>query len=166
MPYSIRRHIAYNAWANARVAEALRPVPDAIYFQENKSSFPSIAKTVLHIWGAQQIWLRRMNREQVTTGSAATVDYTKDDSLDTLLRTSEALVDFVSTHDDATLLVNYTYQNLQGKPFEASYEDTLFHVVNHSTYHRGQITTMLRQAGVQHVAVTDLIAYLRALKNE
>jgi uncharacterized damage-inducible protein DinB len=107
-----------------------------------------------------------MNREQVATEPAAIVDYTKDDSLDALLRTSEILDEFVSTLDDATLRVDYAYQNLQGKPFENSYEETLFHVVNHGTYHRGQITTMLRQAGVQQVATTDLIAYLRELKHK
>ena len=58
----------------------------------------------------------------------------------------------------------YAYKNLKGDPFEDRIEDTLFHVVNHSTYHRGQIITMLREAGVAKVVSTDLIHYLRTLK--
>ena len=53
---------------------------------------------------------------------------------------------------------------MKGEPFTDSVEDTLFHVVNHSTYHRGQIITMLREAGETKVVSTDLIHYLRSLK--
>ena len=55
----------------------------------------------------------------------------------------------------------YHYTNLRGEPFDDTYEETLFHVVNHGTYHRGQLIMMLREAGVTSLPGTDLIHYLR-----
>jgi uncharacterized damage-inducible protein DinB len=69
----------------------------------------------------------------------------------------------VKSKDAAFLESLYAYKNMKGDPFQDKVEDTLFHVVNHSAYHRGQITTMLREAGVEKVASTDLIHYLRTL---
>lgn len=54
----------------------------------------------------------------------------------------------------------FRYTNTKGEPFTNSYRDVLFHVINHSTYHRGQINADLRRAGLEPV-VTDYIFYKR-----
>lgn len=163
MSYSIRKHLAYNTWANTKIAEVLRAVSDEIYFKENKSSFPSIAKTVLHIWGAQFIWLKRMQGESLTTWPNDDNQNNKNGQLDGLIQSSQDIFSFIVSKDEVFLSSLYSYTNMKGEPFRDSVEDSLFHVVNHSTYHRGQIITMLREAGVTKVAGTDLIHYLRLL---
>jgi uncharacterized damage-inducible protein DinB len=161
--YSIHKHLIFNTWANNQVAQVLRELDDEIFFRENKSSFPSIAMTALHMWGAQFIWLKRM--EGLSLGAFPHVGLRdKIISLDGLVQSSEDIQKFIESKDEAFLTSTYAYKNLKGDPFEDSYEDTLFHVVNHSTYHRGQIITMLREAGVANVVSTDLIHYLRTLK--
>lgn len=161
--YSIHKHLTFNVWANAKTAELLREVEDDIYFQENKSSFSSIAKTVLHMWGAQFIWLKRM--EGVSLSAFPNMEV-KDKmiSLDGLVKSSEDILTLIESKNETFLTSVFSYKTMKGDPFSDSIEDTLFHVVNHSTYHRGQIITMLREAGVANVVSTDLIHYLRTLK--
>ena len=163
MAYSLQKHLLYNEWANSQFAEVLRNVDDAVYFLPAKSSFASIAKTVIHMWGAQHVWYRRFEGESL--GSFPVRDETdKHGALDGLIQSSNEILKFVESKDDAFLSSTYAYNNLKGDPFEDSYEETLYHIVNHGTYHRGQIVTMLREAGVTSFVSTDLIHYLRTLK--
>ncbi len=53
---------------------------------------------------------------------------------------------------------NIAYQTTTGKPFVNTIQDTLFHVINHSTYHRGQVALLFRQNGIEPL-VTDYIRY-------
>jgi len=163
MANSIITHLTYNTWANAKVTDVLREVSDDIYFHENKSSFPSIAKTILHIWGAQDVWLNRLKGVSLSAWPQLDKQNTRLGSLDGLVRSSAELHDFVKSKGDGFLTTRYAYKNLKGDPFEDKVEDTLFHIVNHGSYHRGQITTMLREANIEKVASTDLIHYLRTL---
>jgi uncharacterized damage-inducible protein DinB len=166
MSYPIHKHLTFNVWANTKVSEILSEVTDEIYFEENKSSFPSIAKTVLHIWGAQNIWLKRMQGESLTAWPHQADQDSKVGQLNGLVQSSQNILDFIKSKDEAFLSSLYSYTNMKGEPFRDSVEGTLFHVVNHSTYHRGQIITMLREAGVTKVVGTDLIHYLRSHKLE
>ncbi|WP_164463324.1 DinB family protein [Chryseobacterium sp. G0201] len=52
------------------------------------------------------------------------------------------------------------YQNSKGKKFENSIFEMLFQAINHSTYHRGQINSLLKQTGIEPV-LTDYIFYKR-----
>ena len=163
MSYSIYKHLTFNIWANTKTAEVLTEVNDEIYYRENKSSFPSIAKTVLHMWGAQNIWLKRLQGESLAAWPYQIEQESKAGQLAGLVQSSQNILDFVTSKDDAFLSSLYSYTNMKGEPFTDSVEDTLFHVVNHSTYHRGQIITMLREASITKVVSTDLIQYLRSL---
>lgn len=61
--------------------------------------------------------------------------------------------------DDAALAAPLAYRNLSGKPFTRRLGDLVRHVVNHSTYHRGQLTTLLRQVGAEPPR-TDFVTFL------
>src|ERR1700741_4923131 len=95
MAYSIKKHLAYNEWANTKVVDVLRSVDDHIFFQDNKSSFPSIAKTVLHIWDAQHIWLTRMQGGSMSKWPSASFKGSKEDSLNGLVESSSELSAFL-----------------------------------------------------------------------
>jgi len=162
MAYSIIDHLRYNAWANTRIADVLTPVDDAIIFEERKSSFPSIAKTLLHIWDAEFIWSKRMQGESPTAQRSANFTGDKTELLNGFVNSSRELLLFIESKAPEFLARRYNYTNLKGEPFTDSVEDTLFHVVNHGTYHRGQVITMLRAADVTKVLSTDLIHYIRS----
>lgn len=166
MAYNLNNHLLFNHWANSQVAETIRLIPDEDFVREGRSSFPSISKTVAHMWGAQYIWLRRMHGESIRVAPMSTMQLAKDEALDGLIKSSHDFIDFVKSKDAEFLASRYRYNNLKGEPFEDSYEDTLFHVVNHSTYHRGQLISMLRESGVTSLPGTDLIHFLRKLHRE
>jgi uncharacterized damage-inducible protein DinB len=68
------------------------------------------------------------------------------------------LAAFAREQNEANFAKPFPWKNLQGLDKSAPLYRVLLHVVNHGTYHRGQITTMIRQAGGQPVS-TDLIYY-------
>src|SRR5690349_8885314 len=161
MNYSIIQHLEFNAWANSKLIEAMAPLSEALFYLENKGSFPSIAKTALHIWGAQYIWYRRMHGESVKQAPMVAVPPPKEEILEGLLKSSNDFVAFIKSINPSLLTSRYRYTNLRGEPCDDTYEETLFHVVNHGTYHRGQLIMMLREVGITSLPGTDLIHYLR-----
>jgi uncharacterized damage-inducible protein DinB len=64
----------------------------------------------------------------------------------------------VAEQTEASLAAPLSYRNLKGEPATFPLGQLMLHAVNHSTYHRGQITTLLRQLGAQPVS-TDLVLY-------
>lgn len=81
------------------------------------------------------------------------------------VNSSRQLLSFVELRGEAFIQSKISYKNLKGESFENEVEPLSYHLVNHGTYHRGQVTTMLRELGVTHLASTDIIFYLRTLKD-
>ena len=105
-----------------------------------------------------------MNGLSLTTWPSADFPNNKVESLKSLVQSSDDLMQYVSSKNESFLSSTYAYKNMKGDPFEDRYEDTLFHIVNHGTYHRGQIIIMLREAGETTLPATDLIHYLRGVQ--
>lgn len=165
MAYSLKDHLDYNVWANTRIAGVIRTIDDKSFFRQIKSSFPSIAQTVQHIWGSQHIWFRRFNGESLSSSPIANATLTREEALNGMISSSIGIADFVSGKSPEFLASKYHYKSLKGDPFYEPYENSLYHIVNHGTYHRGQLITMLHEVGVDNLPSTDLIAYLRTLQS-
>jgi uncharacterized damage-inducible protein DinB len=161
MNYSIKRHLAYNLWANQRITEILQPVDESIIFAEMKSSFPGIARTILHIWDAEWIWLTRLKDKPVDLWPSKAFKGTKPELLHGIVNSSKELAEFIEFKGDAFLSETVSYKSLKGDTFENKVEDLLMHLVNHGTYHRGQIITLLREQGINDFKSTDLFTFLR-----
>lgn len=166
MSYSIVQHLEFNAWANGRLIDTVRPLGDELFYRENKGSFPSIGKTTLHIWGSQYIWYRRMHGESVKQAPMVADPPSKEEILEGLSKSSHDFVTFIKSVDAALLESRYRYTNLRDEPCDDTYEETLYHIVNHGTYHRGQLILMLREVGITSLPGTDLIHYLRTQRNK
>lgn len=153
---------AYNRWANRQMLAAVRPLGADEFTRDMKNSFPSIRDTLVHILYAEWIWLSRWQgvspREQPAGWS--TVGY---DELVVLWREHEMeQAAFIDRVTDEQLAQPLGYVNTRGESFRAPLHQLVRHVVNHSSYHRGQITTMLRQLG-HTAAPTDLVLYHRTV---
>lgn len=156
----IRSLFEYNRWANRRFFEVIAALPDDQIMAHVESSFPSILYTFAHIVGAEWVWLRRWKGENPST----LPDWLVNASLEKL-RTQLSEVEserevFAGSLRDEDLQQVLDYRTLDGTAYRNRLEDLLVHVVNHSTYHRGQLTTMLRQLGVRPVA-TDFVLFKR-----
>lgn len=150
----------YNLWANNRVSDFLKSLPDEQWDKEIVSSFSSLRKTLFHSYGAQAVWILRLQGNSLSS-------FPKADSLnetqliDGLLDTSKKLIEFVEGSSDSFLQSTIKYKNLAGDEFSNSVADIIQHVINHSTFHRGQIITLLRQLGHTKLFATDYIAFCR-----
>jgi uncharacterized damage-inducible protein DinB len=156
----MRELYAYTRWANARVLDAVARLDHDAFTRSLGSSFPSVRETLVHTLGADWIWLERW-RGHSPSGHPASWDQ----STFPALRAAWAQVEderdaFLAGLTDADLEREISYRNTAGQPFSSSFARMLRHVVNHSTYHRGQVVGMLRQLGAEGVG-TDLILWYR-----
>lgn len=156
-----RELFRYGAWATGRMFDAAGALTAEQFAAHVTSSFPSFGATLAHIVGAEWIWLRRWLGES-PLGMPAWV--ASPASLGEL-RTHFAAVDadrhaFLAPLTDADLARRVAYRTMDGKAWDHALGDLIRHVVNHSTYHRGQLTTMLRQLG-EAPPNTDFIRYVR-----
>lgn len=154
----IRELYAYNRWANQRALSAAARLDNAAFLRNLGNSFSSVRDTLAHILGAEWIWLERWHgRSPVALLSAA--DFTSTQSLEAGWQTVESERSrFIEALTPARLQGEIAYTNRRGERYAYPLWQQMVHVVNHSTYHRGQITTLLRQLGAEAVA-TDLLEY-------
>jgi uncharacterized damage-inducible protein DinB len=151
---------AYNAWANEQVIQSITGISSEVFEQDLKSSHRSIRGTVAHIASAEWIWLRRWKgsspRQLLSEGEFTTVGKA-------VARWKEIeieLADFTRQLKESDLERVFSYTTTEGKEFSNILWQAMQHLVNHSSYHRGQIAALLRQTG-QTPQSTDLIKYYR-----
>jgi len=153
----------YNAWANARISSYILEAGAAIADLPLISSFPSIRKTLYHLWDAQEIWMARLNGVSLNAWPSQSFTGSLTEAMKRLEESSNDFVRFVEERDQNTLEKVIIFHALDKTEYRQKAIEIIFHVINHGTYHRGQLITMLRNAGFEGVGSTDLIRYYRTL---
>jgi uncharacterized damage-inducible protein DinB len=161
----IRQLFDYTEWANDLARSAAAQLADEDLRRDFKVSHSSIFGTLLHMAGAEWIWLERWHGRSPTEKDAWslwTVDSCAD--LATLQRRWRDIVEvraqFISELDDSRLTAELPYTLLDGNSSSLPLVGQMQNVVNHATLHRGQVVGMIRQLGIAPPA-TDLLFYLR-----
>jgi uncharacterized damage-inducible protein DinB len=153
----------YNYWARDRMLDAAGRLTPEQYQRDLGSSFGSVHGTLVHIYSAEWIWCMRWQGKS----PAQALDPSTLPTLDALRAEWTALEasvrECVAQVGESGLDRVYEYRLLSGLPMRSPFWQMLQHVVNHGTYHRGQVTTMVRQLGAQPPQATDLIAFYRTL---
>lgn len=154
-PAILAKHLRYGAWATFRLLDFSLTIPEPDLTRDLHNSHGGILKTFQHIYYADRVWLSRMEANPVP----AFEDPTPGPSLATLKATWPDLLHrfqlWASTQDPNRVM---HFHNVKGEAYSKTVFHIVSHVVNHGTYHRGQIAAMLRQTG--HVPPsTDLIYY-------
>jgi uncharacterized damage-inducible protein DinB len=159
-PEEIQQLFDYNAWANRRALEASEKVSVEQFLQRIDSSFPSLRDTLAHIYGAEWIWLERFQGRS-PSALPASAEFTDINSLrEQWLEHQARLLNFVGGLSQADLDRELEYKTLKFGVYQNPLWQSLLHVINHGTYHRGQVTTMLRQLRAQPI-LTDLMHFYR-----
>jgi len=126
-------------------------------FVENNLAWSEKSKSLLnHILNAHQIWNARILNQK-------TFEVWQINSDDALLKINSD--NFDNTHEilnQKGLTEIVSYKNSKGKEFKNTIQEAIFHFLNHSTYHRGQIAMLMKQAGLEPIN-TDYIFYKRDL---
>jgi uncharacterized damage-inducible protein DinB len=154
----LTQYSAYNLWANELIAGLLNKLDLKLLDAEVKSSFPSLRKTVMHIWDAELIWLSRLEGRKISWPPTAQF---KDPAIGDFLNASRDLHNFVEGKSAEYFHASTSFSDSKGNPYTMNNAGILMHVFNHSTFHRGQIVTMARELGQTELPSTDLIRYLR-----
>jgi len=157
-PETIRELYLYNHWANQTTFSSVDSLSPEQFLRPMGSSFSSVRDTVVHILGAEWIWLERwLGRSPRALLPAS--DFSNLASIRQRWETVEQdRNSFLQTLTPERLQESISYINLAGKPFAYPLWQQMLHVVNHSSYHRGQIATLLRQLG-QEPQSTDFLLY-------
>ena len=150
--------LEYNYWANKRLASCLGELPDEKLFADLISSFSGIPGTLMHLEGAEQIWLNRISGKE---GRGFDNQVKDRERLLSFPLTSKEWVQFISNQDNDFFDLSSSYRSIKGEPFTSVHTEIITHVVNHSSFHRGQIITMLRQLEVETIPSTDYIVFCR-----
>lgn len=160
-PADLRTLIDYSYWARDRIFEAAGALTPEQYNRAMGSSFPSIRETLVHVYSAEWVWHERW-RGVSPTAPLSAGRWPDVPSLATSWRELEFKIRAIieSVTDEGVDQV-FEYRLLSGQPGKSPFAPMVQHVVNHGTYHRGQITTMLRQMGLTPPKSTDLITFVR-----
>ena len=157
----VRELFAYNAWANRTLFAAAAALPEGHYFRDLRSSHGGIHGTLAHIVWAEELWLCRWlgtpNPAVPQGRDLGTLDAVRARWDEVETRRAAFLIDF----PDARLSETRVVQPSTGGEFRHSFREMFRHVVDHSSYHRGQVVTMLRQVGAVPPS-TGLIVFYRA----
>jgi uncharacterized damage-inducible protein DinB len=149
----------YNLWANKALLKAIQKVDAAQLEAETKSSFKSIRHTAFHIWDAEYVWLNRFKGKSLPF---MTKDLPAATPIDSFIEGAEKFVEYVESQDDSFFTGETIFTDLSGKEHSMDNAGMLMHCMNHSSFHRGQIVTMLRLLGFEgEMSRTDMIVYLR-----
>ncbi len=150
---------AYNAWASNRIFNAVEKLSPEQYKQDLKSSHGGIHGTLVHMVGAEKVWVERF--------IGSTLQFLKADEIADAAalytiweKAGYETAKWLSTMNDKRLNDSFEMKTLKGEVFRHVFWQAFQHVINHSSYHRGQIITMLRQLGAEAVS-TDLIVFYR-----
>jgi len=156
----VRTLYDYNSWANHRAVEACAAVAPEQFTRDLGSSFRSLRDTLAHIYGAEWIWLERWHGRN-PTGLPSSTDFPDfETTRRRFVEIDRNLVDYVASLTAGDLQRVIEIKTTAGASHAQPLWQMLQHLVNHGTYHRGQVTTLLRQLGAKAVS-TDLIGFYR-----
>ncbi|MFI5177489.1 MAG: DinB family protein [Vicinamibacterales bacterium] len=157
----LRLLLDFNYWARDRLLTAASALTPEQYTRDLGSSFKSVRDTLVHMYSAEWVWYTRWQGSSPTT--PLSVDgYPDVAALQTAWAGLEgkirAYLDGVGEAGAARVM---DYKLMNGQPGKAVFWQMFQHVVNHGSYHRGQVTTMLRQLGAAPAKSMDLITFYR-----
>ena len=137
----------YDAWANDLVLHSIKEM--SIQNQKIELLFS-------HLLIAQKVWLNRC----INKHKDFELWSIKQDLADFLNQNTVGWLNYLGILEDASFQNFISYQNTKGQEFNTLLKDILIHLVNHGTYHRGQIIQLLKEERTT-VPQTDYIYWVR-----
>lgn len=155
----------YNIWANNIVCGWLGNISDEQWKQHITSSFNSIYETVLHIAASEKVWVERLKKFTQHELLINTFHGSKEKLIKIWKDESISFEKFIEDFPNDSLNEKLAFKNTKGIPHNQPYWQLFAHIINHTTYHRGQLVTMLREVGYTDLDSTDMTTYFRTKYN-
>ncbi|MEW6491611.1 MAG: DinB family protein [Cyanobacteriota bacterium] len=162
----------YNQGMNHQVYEAAAHLSEEKLSEDKGAFFGSILGTFNHLMVADIIWLKRFSIHPTHHSAIDEIrGLAQPSSLDQVLysnfpelaaerrKLDETIMSWCNQITESDLQYNLSYKNMKGQPAVKAFGSLILHFFNHQTHHRGQVTTLLSQEGLD-VGVTDLLAVI------
>ncbi|WP_107950737.1 DinB family protein [Lysinibacillus parviboronicapiens] len=154
----------YHVWANQQLIQHLKQLPDKVYTAHIESVFSSISEVLIHLYATDIVWLETMKgnsfhdtvreverrKSELTAVSIDKLEMRYDEL-------SQEFQHFFTEQKDLEQILITEHPHYGRMEFILA--DLVHHIVNHGTYHRGNVTAMLRQQGEVGVP-TDYVFFL------
>jgi uncharacterized damage-inducible protein DinB len=155
----LRTLLDYHYWARDRILAAAAALTPEQFTRDLGSSFKSVRDTLAHTYSSEWAWYERWHG----TSPTAMLPPEQFTDVETLQRAWSAheqrMRAFLDELGEPGITRVFVYKVLSGHSGTSTFWQMLQHMVNHGSYHRGQVTTMLRQLGAAPAKSMDLIAF-------
>ena len=151
----------FNYWAKSRIVSVVETLTHEQYTKDLGSSHGGIHGTLVHSMGAEEIWLKRWKGESPSSLYKPEDFPTFDEVNNHWDMVEHEMMGFchtLKTDHDITKIISY--KDMKGNEYSQPLYQMMQHLINHSSYHRGQVVTMLRQLDVKPIG-TDMITFFR-----
>ena len=155
------QYAAYHVWANGLLTDAIEQLDPELQNKDVPSSFPSLFKTILHVWDAESIWWQRMKLQERIIRPSDNFNGDFKELSQQLLYQNKQWYDWINNAQEHMLQHVFLYQNSKREQFKQPLFQMLLHLFNHGTYHRGQLVNIMRQLNVAKIPATDFIIWSR-----
>jgi len=168
----LQRMAHYNQWMNRKLYEKVQLLSADEVAKDRGAFFVSILGTLNHLLVGDLLWFQRFAARKPNEQSLAALQtmpkprslkdtlFENIDDLQAARETMDALIiAFSETWDEGILKEPIQYRNTNREKQRQPLGALLQHVFNHQTHHRGQVTTLLFQAGIDP-EVTDLLVMI------
>ena len=150
--------LEYSRWASERSMEAAQALTDNEPARDLRNSHGGVLGTLVHLFQSDRVWLSRLQGRPRSTFADEGESWTLETLSSVWTNVADGYREWAANVQDSEAILEYV--NLAGKPASMPLWQVILHVVNHATYHRGQITTMLRQLGHKPVSTDLHVFYL------
>jgi uncharacterized damage-inducible protein DinB len=154
----MQEQLLYMLWADRMMLKAVREVTPEDLTRDAGVSFGSVLGTMVHILGSQRLWLSRFAGRQVERRPGLQDFPDLPAWIQGWEETASEVEAFLAALTDEQLAAGITWEDSEIGAVTRPLWQPIAHMVNHATYHRGQITSLLRQLGYAPPK-TDLIFY-------
>jgi uncharacterized damage-inducible protein DinB len=149
----------YNYWARDRQLQACAGLTEEQFLRPLGNSFPSLRDTLTHLLAVEWLWLERWRGRSPRT-LLAPEEFPTLTALSQRWRTVEhEMREYVAGLGEEALECPATYINTRGQTWTYTLSRMILHLLHHQSYHRGQVTALLRQLGAQPPKVDFLDAH-------
>lgn len=158
-PEALADLLNFHYWARDRLLDAVERLTREQFHQDLGNSFGSVRDTLAHVVAAESLWCSRWEGNP-PSAHLSPEDFETVQDVRVRWAHEEARVrDFVNRLGPEGIDRKIEYEHFSGKPIGSVFWHMLQHVVNHATFHRGQVTSMLRQLGAEPPKNQDLITF-------
>lgn len=155
---------AYNHWANTRIYAVALAMPDEVYRRPTGVFFGSLHGTLNHLLLTDRVWLKRLTGVGEHPNQLNAILY--DDRSELArerVKEDRRLIETVAAYNDDKLAGEFTYHTTTGKAQTQRRADSLLHLFNHQTHHRGHAHACVSILTGQEPPTLDLLAFQRGM---